>query len=263
MAAARENAGTDAPAAGGKASSSKAAAVKTTKCARRSSRSRPRTRLVAPAGCPWPLLEPLPTDRSRPADRVVPSGDRGTGSQATRPKNDIPPHLLAHLLRGQALAAAAEDRHDAVESDLHASIDGFRELGYRYWLALAQTDLAAWLRSRGRRGEAARPLDEAIEALQAIGAAQHLPAREPRAARSAPRSPASLRARAGISVVIRRVPGRGWRRRFARKYSRVRLYVPNGPLSAYHPSSTGMLSFDRRSTARLAGAGCRFSRTVG
>ncbi len=89
---------------------------------------------------------------------------------ATRPRNDIPPYLLAHLLRGQALIAAAEDRHDAVECDLHASIDGFRALGYRYWLAFAQTDLAAWLRSRGRHDEAATPVDEAIEALQAIGA---------------------------------------------------------------------------------------------
>ncbi len=89
---------------------------------------------------------------------------------ATRPKNDIPPYLLVHLARGQALTAAAEGRHDAVESDLRAAIDGFRELGYRYWLAVAQTDLAIWLRSRGRRGEAATPLTEAIEALQAIGA---------------------------------------------------------------------------------------------
>jgi DNA-binding SARP family transcriptional activator/class 3 adenylate cyclase/tetratricopeptide (TPR) repeat protein len=87
-----------------------------------------------------------------------------------RPKKDIPPYLLAHLLRGQALVAAAEDRHDAVENDLRASIDGFRDLGYRYWLAVTQTDLAAWLGSRGRRGEAATPLTEAIEALQAIDA---------------------------------------------------------------------------------------------
>jgi DNA-binding SARP family transcriptional activator len=93
---------------------------------------------------------------------------------ATRPKNDIPPYLRAHLLRGQALTAAAEDRHDSVESDLHASIDGFGELGYRYWLAVAQTDLGAWLQSRGRRGEAATPLEEAIEALQVIGAGQAL-----------------------------------------------------------------------------------------
>jgi hypothetical protein len=71
---------------------------------------------------------------------------------ATRPKNDIPPYLLAHLARGHALAAAAEDRHDAVERDLRASIDGFPALGYRYWLAGTQTDLAAWLRSVGRRG---------------------------------------------------------------------------------------------------------------
>ena len=93
---------------------------------------------------------------------------------ATRPKNDIPPYLLAHLARGHALTAAAEDRHDAVERDLRASIDRFRALGYRYWLAGTQTDLAAWLRSVGRRGEAATPLTEAIEALQAIGASPAL-----------------------------------------------------------------------------------------
>ena len=92
----------------------------------------------------------------------------------TRPKNDIPPYLLAHLARGHALTAAAEDRHDAVERDLRASIDGFRALGYRYWLAGTQTDLAAWLRSVGRRGEAATPLTEAIETLQAIGASPAL-----------------------------------------------------------------------------------------
>jgi tetratricopeptide (TPR) repeat protein len=88
----------------------------------------------------------------------------------SRPKKDIPPYLLAHLLRGQALTAAAEDRHDAVENDLRASIEGFRDLGYRYWLAVTQTDLAAWLGSRERHCEAATPLTEAIEALQAIGA---------------------------------------------------------------------------------------------
>jgi hypothetical protein len=88
----------------------------------------------------------------------------------TRPNNDIPPYLVAHLLRGQGLTAAAEARHGAVEGDLRASIDGFRALGYRYWLAVAQTDLAAWLRSRGRHREAATPLDESIKALQAIGA---------------------------------------------------------------------------------------------
>ena len=87
-----------------------------------------------------------------------------------RPKNDIPPYLVAHLLRGQALTAAAGAQHDAVEGDLRASIDGFRALGYRYWLAVAKTDLAAWLRSQGRHREAATPLDDAIETLRVIGA---------------------------------------------------------------------------------------------
>ena len=109
----------------------------------------------------------------------------------TRPKTDIPPYLLAHLARGQALTAAAEDRHDAVEPGLQASIDGFRELGYRYWLAVTRTDLAAWLQSRGRHGEAATPLTEAIEALHTIGAGPALARARAESVRSALRSPAN------------------------------------------------------------------------
>ncbi len=92
------------------------------------------------------------------------------GFLAGRPLSDMPPYLAAQFLRGRALTAAAEDQHHAVESDFRASIDRLRELGYRYWLAVAQTDLASWLRGRGRLQEAASPLEEAIETLHAITA---------------------------------------------------------------------------------------------
>lgn len=54
---------------------------------------------------------------------------------AEQPPGHIPPYLAAHLARGRGLVAAVEGGHDAVETDLGAAIDGFRELGYPYWLA--------------------------------------------------------------------------------------------------------------------------------
>ncbi|HEY5317555.1 MAG TPA: hypothetical protein VIJ20_06210 [Solirubrobacteraceae bacterium] len=47
-------------------------------------------------------------------------------------------------------------------------------LGYPYWLARAQLDLAAWLIDRGRGEEAAPVLGEATAALEALGAAPAL-----------------------------------------------------------------------------------------
>ncbi|MGA2012181.1 MAG: protein kinase [Solirubrobacteraceae bacterium] len=115
------------------------------------------------------------------------------GLLTKRTPAEIPPYLGAQMLRGRALTAAAEDQDDAIESDLRASIDTFRELGYHYWLAVTQTDLAAWLRSRGRPREAAAPLEEAVGTLQAIAARPAL-AR----ARSASRA-AALRSRGDSS----------------------------------------------------------------
>jgi hypothetical protein len=49
-----------------------------------------------------------------------------------------------------------------------------RELGYPYWLAVAQTDLGEWLISQGRSGEAEPLLDEAADVLRRLGAAPAL-----------------------------------------------------------------------------------------
>jgi class 3 adenylate cyclase/tetratricopeptide (TPR) repeat protein len=93
---------------------------------------------------------------------------------AERPPGHIPPYLDAQLARGRALLAAAEGRHDSVEAEFNAAIFGFRSLGYPYWLAVAQTDLVAWLIGQDQAGDAAALLDTATTALESLGAAPRL-----------------------------------------------------------------------------------------
>ena len=93
---------------------------------------------------------------------------------AELPPGHVPPYLRAQLARGRALTNAAAGDHDAVEAGLTAAIDGFQSLGYPYWLAQAQLDLAAWLQSQGRDGESVPLLAEAIDALELLGAAPAL-----------------------------------------------------------------------------------------
>jgi class 3 adenylate cyclase/tetratricopeptide (TPR) repeat protein len=101
---------------------------------------------------------------------------------AERPPGHIPPYLEAQLARGRALLAAAEGRHDTVEADLNS----FRALGYRYWLAVAQTDLVAWMAGQNGGSDARALLAEATATLESLGAAPALArARDLSRARSA------------------------------------------------------------------------------
>lgn len=97
----------------------------------------------------------------------------------------VPPYLSAQLARGLALILGAEGRHESVEQKLGSAIGTFGELGYRYWLAVTQTDLAAWLTGQGRGDAAAALLDESIATFESLGAAPAL-ARAPRASRLSP-----------------------------------------------------------------------------
>ncbi|HTU77848.1 MAG TPA: adenylate/guanylate cyclase domain-containing protein [Solirubrobacteraceae bacterium] len=108
-----------------------------------------------------------------------------------QPPGHIPPYLRAQLLRGGALTAAAEGELRAVERDLGRAIEGFRALRYPYWLARAQTDLAAWLIEQDRRGEAAPLLGEATATLESLGATPAL-ARARELARGSSSQPAAL-----------------------------------------------------------------------
>ncbi len=93
---------------------------------------------------------------------------------ASRPPGHVPPYLNAQLQRGRALLAAAEARDDQVEEPLNAVIAQLRELGYPYWLAITETDLAEWLLGQGRSEDAAPLLEEAVAALEPLRAAPAL-----------------------------------------------------------------------------------------
>jgi class 3 adenylate cyclase/predicted ATPase len=87
-----------------------------------------------------------------------------------QPPGFIPPYLDAQLARGRALLASAEARHDHVRDGLLTAIDAFRGLGYPYWLAVAQLDLAEWLIGQSRGEEAAALVEEAIGVLEPLRA---------------------------------------------------------------------------------------------
>jgi tetratricopeptide (TPR) repeat protein len=89
---------------------------------------------------------------------------------ATLPPGHVPPYLRAELARARGRLAFVEGRHEDVEEAFGVAVDGFRTLAYPYHLALAQTDRAAWLIDRERGEEAGALLEEAQEALAALGA---------------------------------------------------------------------------------------------
>jgi tetratricopeptide (TPR) repeat protein len=82
----------------------------------------------------------------------------------------IPPYVEAQLARGRGIAASLTGQHETVETHLSRAIERLRELDYRYWLAVAQTDLAEWLIGQDRAGEADPLLEEAAAALRSLGA---------------------------------------------------------------------------------------------
>jgi class 3 adenylate cyclase/tetratricopeptide (TPR) repeat protein len=87
-----------------------------------------------------------------------------------QPPGHLPPYLRAQLARGRGLVAAAGGDHDTAAVNLTAAVEGLRSLGYPYWLARAQTDLAAWLIEQDRNTEAAPLLQAASATLESLGA---------------------------------------------------------------------------------------------
>ena len=73
---------------------------------------------------------------------------------AERPPGDVLPFLRMHARRARALAAAARADDDTVGDVLAAVETAFAELGYRYWQARTQLDLAEWFAGVGRLDEA-------------------------------------------------------------------------------------------------------------
>ncbi len=91
-----------------------------------------------------------------------------------RPRGLVPPYLHAQLRRGRALISIATGDEDEVEPALRDALARFTTLGYPYWLAVTQTDLAAWLIDQGRDAEAVQLLDTALAILTPLYAAPAL-----------------------------------------------------------------------------------------
>jgi hypothetical protein len=89
---------------------------------------------------------------------------------AGAPPEHVPPYLTAQRSRYAALLTIASgDGATDVEVELHTAIDRLRDLGYSYWLARAQAELARWLDRRQRPDEAAHLLAEAGETFTRLG----------------------------------------------------------------------------------------------
>jgi class 3 adenylate cyclase/tetratricopeptide (TPR) repeat protein len=87
------------------------------------------------------------------------------------PRAHRPPYIEAQLARCQALVGPAEGGdHTAVEPELRRALEIFDHLGYPYWKARTQSDLAQWLRDRRRTGEADALFAEATEVFTQLRA---------------------------------------------------------------------------------------------
>ncbi len=115
------------------------------------------------------LAWPLAAEAALSASRVEEAAEL-LGLVANAPKGHVPPYLSAQLTRFRALFAAARGEHDDVEHDLRSAADGFQTLGYRYWLAKTQVDLARWLIDQHRSDEVGPVLAEATEVFSELRA---------------------------------------------------------------------------------------------
>ncbi len=89
---------------------------------------------------------------------------------ASRPPGEVPPFLRAQVRRARSVLAAARGDDDGVEEGLVAAEETFRELGYAYWTARAQLELAEWLAGQGRAGAAATLAGQAAATFEQLGA---------------------------------------------------------------------------------------------
>ncbi len=92
----------------------------------------------------------------------------------SRPAGMVAPILRAELERARGLLAAATGEQDAAEERLLSAVEAFEELGYPFWLARANGDLAEWLIAEGRGAEAAVRLRAATDSLGALRAEPEL-----------------------------------------------------------------------------------------
>jgi class 3 adenylate cyclase/tetratricopeptide (TPR) repeat protein len=89
---------------------------------------------------------------------------------AGQPLGHVPPFLRSQLARGRGLLALAHGDYPAAVEQFGSAIDTLAGLGFPYWLACAQIDLAGVLLGGERPDEARSLLEEAIATLTQLAA---------------------------------------------------------------------------------------------
>jgi len=95
--------------------------------------------------------------------------DRLVELLTSRPPGEIPPFLRAQIRRARSLSTAARGSDEGVEEGLLTAEEVFRDLGYPYWTARVQLDLAEWLTAQARVGEAVEHAGEAAATFERLG----------------------------------------------------------------------------------------------
>jgi class 3 adenylate cyclase/tetratricopeptide (TPR) repeat protein len=88
---------------------------------------------------------------------------------SSRPPGEVPPFLKLQTLRARALLSAARGEYEDVEEGFVAAERGMSDLGYPYWTARCQLDLAGWLGEQGRSEEAVALVRQATTTFQELG----------------------------------------------------------------------------------------------
>ena len=100
----------------------------------------------------------------------IAEGERLVDLLASHPPGEVPPFVRAQIRRARALLGAARGEYEDGEDGLLAAEATFRDLGYPYWTARAQLDLAEWLARQGRTTEALARAGEAAATFAQLGA---------------------------------------------------------------------------------------------
>jgi tetratricopeptide (TPR) repeat protein len=118
-------------------------------------------------GLPAAIAAALPLGRLADAGEVL-------SRLEDRPPGHLPPYVRAQMSHAYGVLAAARGDVAAAESHLRVAIDAFGSLGFPYWLAIGQTDLAELLVSGSRVTDAKPLLEEARAVFSRLGAAPAL-----------------------------------------------------------------------------------------
>jgi hypothetical protein len=86
------------------------------------------------------------------------------------PPGFTPPLVRAQFARLEARLASIRGEHDLVEPSFVAAVNGLRELGFPFDLAVALVEYGEWLVERGRSADAEEPLAEARAILERLKA---------------------------------------------------------------------------------------------